>query len=199
MYSQHQMRSPQPSQTHVVSGENDLDAAPVGVFGDLLRDEVLELCREPRHEWRPCIAKTVSPAHSEPDSIRIRLRARPQTHTLRRTWGDAVAIETLSLGDYFALALGLVDELLHLLRGPEASAALLVHLGTRGDAVDGEEEELLRLDDREQVRDVREHGEEDGLLRDAERGVVVVRVRAAAWRGSARSPTAAGTGRRTCG
>ena len=65
-----------------------------------------------------------------------------------------------------------------LFRSPEPPTALLVHLGSRGDAIDGEEEELLRLDDGEEVGDVGEHCKEDGLLRDAERGVVVVWVRA---------------------
>jgi hypothetical protein len=95
----------------------------------------------------------------------------------RLTRRDAVAVEPGFFRDLFASPFRLVEGLLGLFRGPEPPTPLLVHLGARGDAVDREEEQLLGFDDGKQVRDVVEDGEEDVVFRDAERGVIVVRVR----------------------
>jgi hypothetical protein len=97
---------------------------------------------------------------------------------IQLTRRNTVGVEAISLGDVLALGPRLVDRLLHLLGGPEAPTALLVHLGARRNSIDSEEEELLGLDDAEEVRNVGEDGEEDGLLGNAKRRVVVVRVRA---------------------
>ena len=104
--------------------------------------------------------------------------ARPRGQEVRLTGRDAVAVKARLVGDLLAPALGLLDRLLVLLCRPEAPTALLIHLGPRCNAVDGEEEELLGLDDAEEVGDVAKDGEEDVLLADAERRVVVVGVRA---------------------
>src|SRR5438128_928878 len=48
--------------------------------------------------------------------------------------------------------------------GPEPSRALLVHLGSGGDAVDGHKEEFLGLDLAEQVLDIVEYSDEHLVL-----------------------------------
>ena len=95
-----------------------------------------------------------------------------------RTWRDTIRIKAVALWQLFATSFGLVDDFLCLPCGPEPPTTLLVHLGSRCDTVDSKEEEFLRLDDREQVRNVGKDGEEDVFFRDAERGIVIVRVRA---------------------
>lgn len=94
------------------------------------------------------------------------------------TWRDTIGVKAFALWQLFATSFGLVDDFLRLPRGPEPPTTLLIHLGSRCDTIDSKEEEFLWLDDREQVRDVGEDGEEDVFFRDAERGIVIVRVRA---------------------
>jgi hypothetical protein len=57
-----------------------------------------------------------------------------------RTRRDAVAVKRFLCGQYFALAQGLLSDLLRFLRSPESATALLIHLGAGSDAVNGQKE-----------------------------------------------------------
>jgi hypothetical protein len=97
---------------------------------------------------------------------------RPPWHT----GSNAVAVEGLLLGELLALPNGLFTGLLGVEGSAETTSALLVHLGARGDAIHGHEEQLFRLDFAEQVLDVVEDGDEHFLLGQAEVDIVGVLV-----------------------
>jgi hypothetical protein len=90
--------------------------------------------------------------------------------------GNAVGIESFLVRQFLPFRLGLLSRLSGFFCCAEPSTALLVHLCTGSDAVDGHIEHLLGLDLPKQVVHVREDGREDLLLRQPEVGIVVVRV-----------------------
>jgi hypothetical protein len=94
-----------------------------------------------------------------------------------RTWSDTIAVERGLLGQLLSLTPGFLLKLLGFLGGPEAPAALLVHLRPRRNAVDGHEEDLARLYLGEEVIDVGEDGEDHLLLRQPERSIALRRRR----------------------
>lgn len=94
-----------------------------------------------------------------------------------RPRGDAIRVEHLLLRYLYALRLGLRFQQLHVLRGSEASAPLVVDLRARRYAVDRDEEQFLRLDLIEQHLDVSKYILKYSLFRGAKRHIVVVGVR----------------------
>lgn len=91
---------------------------------------------------------------------------------------DAVRVKPRFRGQNLPPLCGLLLEHLGLPGAPEATAALLVHLGPRCHTVDGHEEHLAWLDHAEQHLNVVEDVSKDLLLRYAEMGIGIVRVRA---------------------
>ncbi|KAK4127640.1 hypothetical protein N657DRAFT_220882 [Parathielavia appendiculata] len=94
-------------------------------------------------------------------------------HTRR----DAVAVKRLLLGQLLAFLDGLLAGLLGIQGSAKAAGALLVHLGTRRDTVDGHEKQLLGLDLAKEMFDVVEDGDEHLLLGETEVNIVRVLVR----------------------
>jgi hypothetical protein len=87
------------------------------------------------------------------------------------TWSDAVTVERLLFRELDTILDGLFTGLLSVEGCTESSGSLLVHLGTRGDTIDGHEEELLRFDLSKKMLDVVENTNEHFLLAKAERCV----------------------------
>ena len=69
---------------------------------------------------------------------------------------NTIAVESLLIRQLLAIPQRLLSYLTRLLRRAETTASLLVHLGTRRDAVNSHEEQLLGLDLPEQVIHIRE-------------------------------------------
>lgn len=61
------------------------------------------------------------------------------------SWGNAIGVESGLLGYFHALGFCLLLQQFGFLGSPEASASLLIYLGTRSHSIDGHEEQLLRL------------------------------------------------------
>ena len=119
-----------PFSRHIVAGEDHLAFPPVRILANLLVHEILELFRELSHE------------HST-------YRNQIQRQAMRgyaNTWGDAIAVESLSLREFPPLSLSLLPDFSSLLGCSEPSTPLLVHLRTRGDPIDSHEKQLLRFD-----------------------------------------------------
>ena len=69
---------------------------------------------------------------------------------------NTIAVESLLIRQLLAIPQRLLSHLTRLLRRAETAASLLVHLGTRRDAIDSHEEQLLGLDFPKQVVHIRE-------------------------------------------
>ena len=94
------------------------------------------------------------------------------------TRGNAVAVEWGLLGHFDTLLDSLLTSLFSVESSSETASTLLVHLGARGDTIDGHEEELLGLDLAKQMLDVVEDGNEHLVLGHAGSRAVGVIMRA---------------------
>lgn len=78
----------------------------------------------------------------------------------QQTWSDAVAIKGILRRHLDSLSYRLLFRPLGIQSGSKPSRSLLVHLGSRSNAVDGHEEELLGLDLTEQMLYITKDGDE---------------------------------------
>ena len=92
------------------------------------------------------------------------------------TGGNAVAIESLRIRQLLSFPLCLFPNLLRFFGCPETSTALLIHLGSGCDTVDGHEEQLLGFNLPKQMVDISEDGSKDLLFGQPEMGVLVIRM-----------------------
>eukprot|EP00047_Mylnosiga_fluctuans_P011955 m.23935 g.23935 ORF g.23935 m.23935 type:complete len:497 (-) comp3950_c0_seq2:77-1567(-) len=99
-----------------------------------------------------------------------------QAHHELRARGDRVGVKLALCGNTLGLQLFRLQRCL--LRRAEAARALLVHLCTRRNAIDGHVQQPLRADDGDEVLQVRKHALEDHLLGKDDRGIDIAGVRA---------------------
>ena len=79
---------------------------------------------------------------------------------------NTITVKSFLVRQLLSISYSLFPNILRLLCGPEAATALLIHLRTGCHAIDGHEEQLLRLDLAEQMLDVIEYLYEHLIFRD---------------------------------
>ena len=113
--------------------------------------------------------------NSVPKKVHISVCGQPEQEGYH-TWCDAVTVKRLLLGQLLAFSDGLLARFLSIQGGPETPGALLVHLGARGDTINGHKKQLFGFDLSKQMLDVVENGDKHLLFAEAEGNIVRILV-----------------------